>query len=379
MNNALLLKWKRRILHDDEAIWNSFIKARYFCPKIRIQVDGGMWQRKGESIWWKDLCKINLLEDRVANDFSGSFMCCCKNGKDVLFWHNRWLGDQPLRLVFPDLYALSSKKHCTVADILEWMDGIHRWRWEALFSADSIFDSSITAAAAASQNWARFVDMLCGFLPCDLSRDTFSWSFNGDNVFSVSSLAHAVDNAKPLAWDPKVIDSLKVLWDLKLPPKIKIFAWKVFIDRIPTRDQLLNRGVVNVTCPDCVMCGSCLESSSHLFFNCQEVKGIWKHVFLWLGTPNEFTEEEMLSFDVIQEKVNCSKRRILINYVWFATIWSIWLMRNAIIFKGEVFCFDVICSNIVFLSWRWLCSGYTKFRPIYYEWFKLPLSVPFSL
>ncbi|XP_058765604.1 uncharacterized protein LOC131639115 [Vicia villosa] len=289
----------------------------------------------------------NLLEDRVANDFSGSFKCCCKNGKDVLFWHNRWLDDQPLRLAFPDLYDLSSKKHCTVADILEWMDGIHRWRWEALFSADSNSDSGLTAAAAASQNWARFVDMLREFLPCDSSRDSFSWSFNGDNDFSVSSLAHAVDNDKSLAWDPKVIDSLKVMWDLKLPPKIKVFAWKVFVDRLPTRDQLLNRGVVNVTFPDCVMCGSCLESSSHLFFNCQEVKGIWKHVFLWLGTPKEFTEEEMLCFEVIQEKVNCSKRRILINYVWFATIWSIWLMRNAIIFKGEVFCFDVICSNIV--------------------------------
>ncbi|XP_058776563.1 uncharacterized protein LOC131650876 [Vicia villosa] len=332
-----------------------------------------------QSIWWRDLCKINLLDGVVANGFSGSFKCCCKNGKDVLFWHNRWLGDQPLCLVFPDLYDLSSMKHCTVADILEWIDGMHSWRWEALFSAESNPGNGIPAAAATSQNWARFADSISGFLPCESSRDSFSWSFYGDNDFTVSSLAHAVDNAKSLAWDPIVINSLKVMWDLKLPPKIKVFAWRAFIDRLPTRDQLLNRGVVTVTCPDCVMCGSFLESSSHLFFYCQEVKVIWKHVFFWIGSPKEFTEEEMPCFEVIQEKVNCSKRRILINFVWLATIWSIWLMRNAIIFKGEVFCFDVICSNIVFLSWRWLCTGYTKFRPIYYEWFKLPLSVSYNL
>ncbi|XP_058733456.1 uncharacterized protein LOC131605076 [Vicia villosa] len=266
-------------------------------------------------------------------------------------------------------------KHCTVADILDWTDGSHRWMLDALFAAGSTSGTDFSAAAATSPSWTRFRDGFRGFLPCETSCDSFLWSFNGDKDFTVASISHAVDNAKPLAWDSIVINSLKVVWDLKLPPKIKVFAWRFFIDRLPTRDQLLKRGVANVSCPNCVLCGSCLESSSHLFFNCQVVKVIWKHVFLWLGIPNDFNEEEIRCFETIQDKVKSSNRRTLINFVWFATIWSIWLMRNAIVFKGEVFCFDVICSNIVFLSWRWLCSGYPKFRPIYYEWFKLPLSV----
>ncbi|XP_058734139.1 uncharacterized protein LOC131605852 [Vicia villosa] len=164
------------------------------------------------------------------------------------------------------------------------------------------------------------------------------------------------------------------MWDLKLPPKIKVFAWRFFIDRLPTRDQLLKRGVALVSCPNCVLCGSSLESSSHLFFNCQEVKAVWNHVFFWLGIPEEINVEDLFCFEVIQDKVKCSKRRITINFVWVATIWSLWLMRNAMIFRGEVFSFDVVCTNIVFLSWRWLYCGYTKFKPNYYEWFKLPLS-----
>ncbi|XP_058733418.1 uncharacterized protein LOC131605034 [Vicia villosa] len=298
---------------------------------------------------------------------------------DVLFWLNKWLGEQPLCTEFPDLYELSNWKNCTVAEVLVRIGGSDRWDFGGLFSAGSSHGFPNTAAAAASPNWTRFCDRLRGFTPSENGCDTFSWSLDEDKDFTVASITHVIDSAKSFAWDYHLINSLKVMWELNLPPKIKVFAWRFFIDRLPTIDQLLKRGVANVSSPDCVMCGSSFESSSHLFFTCQEAKIIWKHVFIWLGISEAINVEEIICFDVIQEKVKCSKRRILINFVWVATIWSIWLMRNAIIFKGEEFCFDVICSNIVFLSWRWMYSGYTKFRPTYYEWFKLPLSDTCSL
>ncbi|XP_058768559.1 uncharacterized protein LOC131642300 [Vicia villosa] len=379
MNKALLLKWKSRILHDNEAIWHRFFKVRYACPKIRIQDVGDAFHRSDDSIWWRDMCMNNLLDNIIDNGFSGCFNCSCKNGMDVLFWLNKWLGEQPLCMEFPDLYELSNWKHCTVAEVLVRTGGSVRWDFGGLFSAGSTHGFSNTTAAASSPNWTRFCDRIRGFTPSENGCDTFSWSLDEDKDFTVASITHAIDSAKSFAWDYHLINSLKVMWDLKLLPKIKVFAWRFFIDRLPTREQLLKRGVDNVSSPDCVMCRSSFESSSHLFFTCQEAKIIWKHVFIWLGISEAINVEEIICFDVIQEKVKCCKRRILINFVWVATIWSIWLLRNAIIFKGEVFCFDVICSNIVFLSWRWMYSGYTKFRPTYYEWFKLPLSDTCSL
>jgi len=42
--------------------------------------------------------------------------------------------------------------------------------------------------------------------------------------------------------------------------------------------------------------------------------------------------------------------------IWLATIWNIWLLRNAIIFKGEMADFTSLKAKIQALSWRWLIS-----------------------
>ncbi|XP_058784527.1 uncharacterized protein LOC131659337 [Vicia villosa] len=240
--------------------------VRYSCPKIRIQDYGGAFHRSDDSIWWKDMCKNNLLDDIIDNGFSGCFNCSCKNGMDVLFWLNRWLGEQPLCMEFPDLYELSNWKNCTVAEVLVWTRGSFRWDFGGLLSADSTHGYSNTTAAAASPNWPRFCDRIREFTPSENGCDTFSWSLDEDKDFTVASITHAIDSAKSFALDYHLINSLKVIWELKLPPKIKVFARRFFIDRLPTRDQLLKRVVANVSSPDCVMCGSFLESSSHLFF-----------------------------------------------------------------------------------------------------------------
>ncbi|XP_058761309.1 uncharacterized protein LOC131634688 [Vicia villosa] len=347
---------------------------RYVCPKVRIQINGGILHRSDDSIWWRDMCNINVLDEFIDNGFSGCFKCVCKDGKDILFWHNRWLGEQSLCFDFPDLYDLSTKKYCTVEEVIDWYGGAFRWKLEGLFSNDPSHGHSVTAAAVAGSSWARLRDCLLAYSPSEFASDTFVWSLHDNDEFTVASISSVIDSAKSCAWDYHVINSLKVMWDLKLPPKIKVFTWRLFIDRLPTRDNLLKRGVTSVVCPNCVMCGSSLESSSHIFFFCQEVKAVWNYVFTWLGIAEEISVEDFLRFEVIQEKALGSKRRIAINFVWIATLWCIWLMRNDMIFKGKVFSFEVVCTNIVFLSWSWLGCGYTKFKPNYYEWFKLPLS-----
>ncbi|XP_058741959.1 uncharacterized protein LOC131614382 [Vicia villosa] len=275
---------------------------------------------------------------------------------------------------FLDLFALSSKKNCKVAEVLIWTEGTHRWDFESLFLGENGTGTAAWAAAAAMPCWNRFSMSVSGHIPFKFENDTFVWSINAEKEFTVANISSAVNNSKPFGWDSILIRWLKAMWDLNLPPKIKLFALRFLIDRLPTKDELLKRGLSSISNPNCDFCGNVLESTSHLFFLCQEAREIWNHIFGWLGIKEEINFEEFLSFGDLQDKVKNRKRITLINFVWFATIWSLWLMRNAIIFKEEGFCFDVICTNIVFLAWRWLCVGYPKFRPSYYEWFKLPLS-----
>jgi len=59
-------------------------------------------------------------------------------------------------------------------------------------------------------------------------------------------------------------DLFKCLWKVKVLSNVITIAWRVLLDRIPTRMCLSRRGmVVNITI--CAMCQAMDESSQHLF------------------------------------------------------------------------------------------------------------------
>lgn len=53
-----------------------------------------------------------------------------------------------------------------------------------------------------------------------------------------------------------------------IPLKIVFFAWHLFRDRLPTKDNLFRRGVIGADLRMCVFGYGSLETSSHLLFHC---------------------------------------------------------------------------------------------------------------
>lgn len=75
-----------------------------------------------------------------------------------------------------------------------------------------------------------------------------------------------------------------VLWKCKVPSKVLAFSWQVFLDRIPTKVNLLKRGVnLSIEEQRCVFCNSALEDSEHLFLSCSFSMVVWGKVYGWLG------------------------------------------------------------------------------------------------
>nr|GFA59777.1 RNA-directed DNA polymerase, eukaryota [Tanacetum cinerariifolium] len=62
-------------------------------------------------------------------------------------------------------------------------------------------------------------------------------------------------------------DNIATRWIKFIPIKVNVFAWKVYLDRLPTRLNLLHRGV-HVPSLSCPICSSALEDTSHLHFSC---------------------------------------------------------------------------------------------------------------
>ncbi|XP_057418386.1 uncharacterized protein LOC130712574 [Lotus japonicus] len=90
-----------------------------------------------------------------------------------------------------------------------------------------------------------------------------------------------------------------------VPAKVSTFMWQLQLDRIATKAGLLSRGF---SLPDegvCSLCVADLETSSHLFLHCKELK-VKSDGILWDMTP-------------------------------FALCWSVWVERNDMGFNDRIF------------------------------------------
>jgi len=54
--------------------------------------------------------------------------------------------------------------------------------------------------------------------------------------------------------------------------------------------------------------------------------------------------------------------------IWHATIWSIWKVRNARIFKNQFKEFNEIADEIKVVSWFWVFNRLKIASCLYYEW-----------
>ncbi|GJV82823.1 RNA-directed DNA polymerase, eukaryota [Tanacetum coccineum] len=128
--------------------------------------------------------------------------------------------------------------------------------------------------------------------------------------------------------------------------KINVFAWKVFLDRLPTRSNLQHRGVLvsDLLCP---LCSSAQEDSSHLFFSCRLATDIVRLVCRWWNlswTPLGSYADWLNWFNSIRLS---SKVKDLLEGVLYITWWSVWMFRNQLLFSSKAPRKDVIFDDIV--------------------------------
>ena len=95
-------------------------------------------------------------------------------------------------------------------------------------------------------------------------EDRWLWNAETSHVYSVCSAF------KLLTIQPPTVSvvSASSIWNKDVPLKVVLFAWRLFRDRLPTKNNLIRRGVItNEVCLCTAGCGS-EETSDHLFLHC---------------------------------------------------------------------------------------------------------------
>ncbi|GJW60262.1 RNA-directed DNA polymerase, eukaryota [Tanacetum coccineum] len=149
---------------------------------------------------------------------------------------------------------------------------LFKWMWRFLSRDNSLWFRTILAihgpygqglAAAHPSNWSTIikeVDVL-------KAQDRYFWDLNGDGDFRVKDVRNLIDET----FLPKDVSPTR--WVKSIPIKVNIFAWKVSLDRLPTRFNLVSRGVPvpSLSCPSCNIVQ---EDLGHTLFSCDLAIGV---------------------------------------------------------------------------------------------------------
>ncbi|KAA3471387.1 reverse transcriptase [Gossypium australe] len=115
------------------------------------------------------------------------------------------------------------------------------------------------------------------------------------------------------------------LWNIELPTKVKIIAWKVSWNYLPTRANLFYKKLIADA--SCLRCGLAAETVDHLFRECPLSIEVWSHIpgvncpqFISLSFVQLLTK----TVDILPPDL-CR--------IFCGALWAIWGDRNARIHK----------------------------------------------
>ncbi|GJX21087.1 RNA-directed DNA polymerase, eukaryota [Tanacetum coccineum] len=180
-------------------------------------------------------------------------------------------------------------------------------------------------------------------------EDRWVWSLSSTGDFSVNSTCSFIDDKLLPRFDSPT------RWVKVIPIKINIFAWRVWLDKLPTR---LNLSLIGVDIPS-ILCSSCnnsVESSSYLFFYCPVTRQVWSKVLRWW----ELTDSGCNTYDDWLNWLNNSHMskgiKDIFEGVCYVMWWSLWRFRNQCVFGKSQPRKESLFDDIVQMSFTWCAS-----------------------
>lgn len=110
-------------------------------------------------------------------------------------------------------------------------------------------------------------------------HDQWKWLLDPVNGYSVKGGYHFLTTVDK----PPERELLSDVWHKHVPLKVSLFAWRLLCNRLPMKDNLVQRRVLQHDDNRCV--GDCdsEETVGTLFFGCATFSGVWCLLQRWLG------------------------------------------------------------------------------------------------
>ncbi|KAK1326875.1 hypothetical protein QJS10_CPA01g02555 [Acorus calamus] len=283
----------------------------------------------------KSKCEIRIAEiDRLEESqgwFTGmeQFVRACVwdagDGGDILFWTDRWCGEEAFESRFPQMFHISSNPEGRAC--MYWERRAQSGAWRIQF----VRQPTPSEATQASE----LVRILAG-APLALGiPDKVCWGRTSREGYTVRRGYLWWRRLAPHSQE--MVTHRGIIWDSAVPLKVKFFVWLVCHGRI------LTKAYVSKWCPNistvCVLCNANTETVDHLFRECSMARELWErlgslcHIRLTWASLDEFWSASRRMANQGDRRMEAKVRRLVVP----AGLWAIWLTRNAVVFRGQRF------------------------------------------
>jgi len=306
-NYALMAKWMWRYSFDEKGRWKEVIESKY-----GLGINSDSVPIKYQSWWWRDLTSI-YREGGGDGWFQDEVGWRIGSGDKIRFWEDVWVGNSKLKTLFPRLYSLSLNQGHKLEEVGEWEGSIWKWslRWRrGRFEWETSIEAELEGLIARVK------------VKKD-EKDALEWRSEANGCFTVSSAYECLVSATR---GPQ-IDFFKHLWKTKTFPNVMFTAWRVLLNRIPTRMCLRRRGVLLDTYV-CALCELKEESCQHLFLECKVASRVWDLCLRWIGILYVQHNDVRNHFESFMLTQGSNEQNQIWKGVWATIIWCLWNHRN---------------------------------------------------
>ncbi|GAB2298359.1 hypothetical protein Dimus_038529 [Dionaea muscipula] len=338
MNDCLLSKWIWKFGRDRSSLWRSVVCEVYNVDKRDWFINSNVFNGRVSRVW-QNIVGIKERRPNLWEFLLNKMAIRIGNGISIRFWHDRWIGNQPLKLAFPRLFAAAVHKDLSLDQVICNPSGERCWSLDFGVSLGPRQRSQLHSLFAVIGRPPRLSRIL----------DEVIWVNGARGDLSVKVLYEWIAGQSG-----RLGNGLEIVWSKIVPPRIQVFGWKVWHGRVQTLAWLREKGV-RVENDMCVLCGVVEESVDHLFLHCRFVWTIWASCFRWWGfmwVAPDSVQNLLRSWDGVFIR---KELREFWRAIPGAVFWFVWKCRNDSRFNNIEPRGDELFELIKYKCALWFC------------------------
>lgn len=305
-NQALLARQAWRLLQFPDSLCARVLKAKYYPNGVLTDT---VFTGNASSTWHAIEYGLDLLKKGIIWRVG--------NGANIRTWRDPWIPRSH------QLRPITARGRCRLRWVADFIDPNGNWNMTLI--RQHFLDVDIAEIIKIKPSRRNQEDFL-------------AWHPKKRGIFTVRSAyrlaldeqmrnqGSGASSSRPSGYRP----DWKLIWQCPVPPKVRIFGWKLASNALATQENMYGRGMEED--PTCIVCGREPEDAFHAMMRCPHARDLWAVMRQEWSLPAERTFVPTGPEWILQAlRAMTEQQRAMVLMI----LWRIWHSHNEITHNKE--------------------------------------------